>query len=182
MARKFRSSSRKTRTWFTLAFSIPAGVNNGPLSIPDSDQEDMAMFPNFLAPGATSAETVRATRQFTIAGLHLYCNATERDPSSPFTRYGAIGLGVQGGGPDQEVASLPVLFLNELTSAWPLVVPARIAGIGYGGDPEQNVAAYDLNGSSKAMRIIKPGQTLYVSKSNGLAVATPGFIRALALL
>jgi len=189
MARKsYPRTERKDRVWVTAAIGADSGVAYRPLSLlrhrvlggalssqttPDSAMSPYSFLADRMVEGNDKTQwrrTIRAARDFTIAGLHIVA-ATSRDG------VGFVGFGIQGGMPDSAngVVTLPGLGDIEATKAFPLVVPCYPHGGG-----TQTLSMSIAVGSSKSMRKVSTGQWLYIS-SLGVGI-NDGYVRFLALL
>jgi len=195
MPRRFQRSERKTRMWITMAGTVriatPTAVpaNNGALALVGSSNsfstgaDEIATFLNggfvanpYLGAGSNS---IFGTREWTLAALHMSAMFVGDSGSANKDVVGFMGVGVQGGG-TAGVNDLPKLGENQNTGQWPLVVPIEPCG-GLTGS-----VIYRAVGSSKSMRKVKLGQSIYLSAyaptTQTAAFSIRAVVRCLALL
>jgi len=188
-----RSGQRKTRMWFTLMGWVPTpaiGCNNFNLTLveesatiihpgagdvisilrgPSGPLSDLESNPGF--------GTVYAAREFTVSAMHMSCNMVDSAGATIRPMFGAVGVGIQGGGPGG-VSQLPGLMDNSQTGQWPLVVPIKAAG------ESGSSRIFTACGSTSSQRKVAFGQAIYGSAIIG--DNPPGkfgiIVRCLALL
>ena len=181
--RPMMRSARKDRMWFTAYGEVFVQVGQGLVAAENAILTlPSAGALNFLE-GGTAGATPYATREFTVAAMHLtgtaYSDLNAGTPGSPPAI--VIAVGVQGGGAGG-VSQLPEIAMNEQTGMWPCVAPAIVRAEG------NSFWGYSIESSAGAQRKVKLGQPLYLSMAvNNQSVAATDvrarvWLRALALL